>query len=54
MKKILASLALVSGIAPVMAADIGVSINIDQPGAYGRIDIGRVPSHPCFYISSPS
>lgn len=24
------------------AADIGVSVNISQPGFYGRIDIGRV------------
>ncbi|MDD2918790.1 hypothetical protein [Rhodoferax sp.] len=25
------------------AADIGVSVNISQPGFYGRIDVGRVP-----------
>jgi hypothetical protein len=25
------------------AADVGVSINISQPGFYGRIDVGRVP-----------
>jgi len=25
------------------AADVGVSVNISQPGFYGRIDIGRVP-----------
>jgi hypothetical protein len=29
--------------APVHAADVGVSINIGQPGFYGRIDIGNVP-----------
>ncbi len=26
-----------------MAADVGVSINIGQPGFYGRIDIGNAP-----------
>jgi hypothetical protein len=25
------------------AADVGVSINISQPGVYGRVDIGRFP-----------
>lgn len=25
------------------AADVGVSVNISEPGFYGRIDIGRVP-----------
>ncbi len=29
--------------APAQAADVGVSINISQPGVYGRIDIGRFP-----------
>ena len=26
------------------AADIGVSINIGQPGFYGRIDLGNAPA----------
>ena len=29
--------------APVFATDVGVSINIGQPGFYGRIDIGGYP-----------
>jgi len=29
--------------APARAADVGVSINISQPGVHGRIDIGRFP-----------
>jgi hypothetical protein len=29
--------------APALAADVGVSINISQPGVYGRIDVGRFP-----------
>lgn len=28
---------------PATATDVGVSINIAQPGLYGRIDIGAVP-----------
>lgn len=29
--------------APALAADVGVSINVGEPGFYGRIDIGDVP-----------
>jgi hypothetical protein len=29
--------------APVLAADVGVSVSIGQPGFYGRVDIGNVP-----------
>jgi hypothetical protein len=28
---------------PVLAADVGVSVTVSQPGVYGRIDIGRFP-----------
>lgn len=28
---------------PALAADVGVSVEIAQPGVYGRIDIGRFP-----------
>jgi hypothetical protein len=37
--------ALLAGlvVAPVHAADVGVSIGISQPGVYGRVDIGRFP-----------
>lgn len=31
------------------AADVGVSINIAQPGFYGRIDVGRMPSPVVIY-----
>jgi hypothetical protein len=31
------------------AADVGVSVNISQPGFYGRIDIGRVPGPTVIY-----
>lgn len=36
---------LASALLPTaQAADVGVSINIAQPGFYGRIDVGRVPT----------
>lgn len=34
------------------AADVGVSVNISQPGFYGRIDIGRVPQ-PAVIFTQP-
>jgi hypothetical protein len=33
----------------VSAADVGVSVNISEPGFYGRIDIGRVPGPVLIY-----
>ena len=39
----LACLIALAATAPAHAADVGVSINIGQPGFYGRIDIGNVP-----------
>jgi hypothetical protein len=37
-----AALAAVIG-CPAWATDVGVSVQISQPGVYGRIDIGRYP-----------
>ena len=34
------------------AADVGVSIQISQPGVYGRIDIGRFPQ-PQLVVAQP-
>lgn len=34
---------------PAPAADVGVSVNIGQPGFYGRIDIGSFPPPPVLY-----
>ncbi|MDI1243800.1 MAG: hypothetical protein PSV24_00155, partial [Rhodoferax sp.] len=33
----------------VSAADVGVSVNISEPGFYGRIDIGRAPGPVLIY-----
>ena len=35
--------------APAIAADVGVSVNIGQPGFYGRIDIGNFPQPQLVY-----
>lgn len=35
--------------AAVFAADVGVSVNVSQPGFYGRIDIGRAPQPVVIY-----
>ncbi|GAC1632235.1 MAG: hypothetical protein NVS9B10_26520 [Nevskia sp.] len=43
MKTILFISALVLAPLPLMAADVGVSINVGQPGFYGQINIGRAP-----------
>lgn len=34
---------------PASAADVGVSVNISEPGFYGHIDIGRVPAPVLIY-----
>ncbi|HYP66632.1 MAG TPA: hypothetical protein VEP67_00090 [Thiobacillaceae bacterium] len=43
MKRFLLAAALAAATLPAFAADVGVSINVGQPGFYGRIDIGDVP-----------
>lgn len=42
MNKMLLALAAAASFA-AQAADVGVSVQISQPGVYGRIDIGRFP-----------
>jgi len=32
-----------------MAADVGVSVTVSEPGFYGRIDVGRVPQPAVIY-----
>lgn len=45
MKRFLIAAALAASTitTPVVAADVGVSVSIGQPGFYGRIDIGDFP-----------
>jgi hypothetical protein len=35
---------------PLVAADVGVSISIGQPGFYGRLDIGGFPQPPVIFL----
>ncbi len=36
--------------APALAADVGVSVSVGQPGFYGRIDIGNFPQPQLIYL----
>lgn len=49
MKRFLFVAALASMISPALAADIGVSLTIGQPGFYGQIDIGDFPQPRVIY-----
>lgn len=56
MKRFIAIAALASSLPlslPVLAADVGVSISVSQPGVYGRIDIGRFPQAPQLVVAQP-
>ena len=39
--------------APVMAADVGVSINVGQPGFFGQINLGDTPQPPRLVYARP-
>ena len=52
MKKYLAA-ALLMAATPTFAADVGVSVNIGQPGYYGQIDIGNQYPRPTLIYSQP-
>ena len=52
MKKLLCAVAIVGAVAPAMAADVGVSVSVSQPGVYGRIDIGNFPQ-PAVVVAQP-
>lgn len=43
MKHYLLAAVMAAASLPALAADVGVSISVGQPGFYGRIDIGDVP-----------
>jgi len=49
MKQFLLAAALAAVSAPILAADVGVSLSIGQPGFYGRIDIGDYPQPQLIY-----
>ena len=43
MKRLLIVAALTAATTSALAADVGVSVQVGQPGFYGRIDIGNLP-----------
>ena len=50
MKRLLIAAALtIAAASPALAADVGVSISIGNPGFYGRIDIGDYPQPRLIY-----
>jgi hypothetical protein len=46
-------LVLAAAAAPALAADVGVSVSVNQPGIYGRIDIGQAPVPPVVVYRQP-
>jgi len=53
MKKIYLALVLAAAAAPALATDVGVSVSVNQPGVYGRIDIGHAPVPPVVVYRQP-
>lgn len=49
MKRFLIGVALATLASSALAADVGVSVSIGQPGFYGRIDIGNAPQPQLIY-----
>ncbi len=47
------ALVLAAAATPSFAADVGVSVSINQPGLYGRIDIGQAPTPPVVVYEQP-
>ncbi len=43
MKRYLAAILVTAASTTALAADVGVSVSVGQPGFYGRIDIGNAP-----------
>jgi hypothetical protein len=54
MKRILFAAAAATICAPTFAqTNVGVSVSVNQPGVYGRIDIGNVPTPPVLVYRQP-
>ena len=49
MKRFLFAAAVAATAVPALAADVGVSVTVGQPGFYGRIDIGNFPQPQLIY-----
>ena len=44
-----AAVAAITITTPALAADVGVSVSVGQPGFYGRLDIGNYPQPQVIY-----
>jgi len=53
MKRICLALAMAAIGSSSFATDVGVSVSVNQPGLYGRIDIGHVPVAPVLVYPQP-
>jgi len=51
---IAAAIAAATIATPALAADVGVSISVGQPGFYGRLDIGDFPYPRLIYPQPPA
>jgi hypothetical protein len=49
MKRTAIALALFAITVPAWSADVGVSVTVNQPGIFGRIDIGNLPPPQLIY-----
>ena len=49
MKRLLCTVAMIATVTPILAADMGASLTIGQPGFYGRLDIGDYPQPAVIY-----
>ncbi len=49
MKRLFCAAILAAAATPALAADVGVSVSIGQPGFYGRIDLGDYPRPQLMY-----
>jgi hypothetical protein len=53
MKSLLLAIAASAAALPAWATDVGVSVSVNQPGLYGRVDIGNVPQPPALLYPQP-
>jgi len=51
MKRFLVVAAFATAAGSALAADVGVSVSIGQPGFYGRIDLGNMPQPQLIYAA---
>ncbi|HZE90662.1 MAG TPA: hypothetical protein VE029_02960 [Rhizobacter sp.] len=54
MKRFLIAMSLAAaGVSAFASPSVGVSVSINQPGVYGRVDIGNVPVQPVLMYPQP-